>query len=648
LPEPVEDAGEGPGESSGEKDTAEEESSGEEESTGKTARQEGPETQALRVDFAVSRYVKQRPASCAGRLLAFVALMFFGLGLAAAETPDELLQRADHLKTANNSEFQNLLGQLDAQAPALSVSQRDFVDYLHAWQLGYLGRYEDALAAFQAFLARVSDPTLQARARISLINVQVNATHYEDAYATLEALLASADKIEDRTARLLSQTVAATLYGDAGQYDLSLRYVDQALAFDHGDRSTCIALTTKAGTMAKSGALRADDASAQAALAACARIDDVLYANLVRTYQAQALIANGRSNEALQLLQPHDMEILGTHSAAATSIFRAILARCHLLAGDLDKAREMALSAIDNGITQAYSKPVADAYEVLYQAAKRQGQLQNALDYHEKYAAADRAYLSDTTARTLAYQMVNQQVRDNKHQIDVLNERNQVLKLEGEVAAKAAETERLYIALLVFGLSFIVLWAWRTKLSQVRFQKLARRDGLTGILNRQHFMDEAKVGLQYCAKSHREAAMILIDLDNFKTINDTYGHIPGDGVLKQTVAACQELMRSIDLFGRLGGEEFGVLLPDCGVETAAGRAEELRAAIAGIVSPGIETPISASFGVTSTRTSGYDLRQMLIHADSALYSAKHAGRNRVESFSADGADLAPVGAQATA
>ena len=629
MSESVQDAAEGSSEGAAEEGSAEEEGPSE-EGTGEATCQESPETQALRLTIAVSGDVRQRPALCAGRWLASVALLILGLGLAAAETPDELLQRADHLKTGNNSEFQGLLGQLDAEAPALTAAQRDFIDYLHAWQLGYLGRYEDALAAFQAFLARVSDPTLQARARISLINVQVNAAHYEDAYATLEALLASADKIEDRTARLLSQTVAATLYGDAGQYDLSLRYVDQALAFDRSDRSTCIALTTRAGTMARSGELRADDASAQAGLAACMRIDDVLYANLIRTYQAQALIANGRSNDALQLLQPHDAEILGTHSAAATSIFRSILARCHLLAGDLDKARELAVSAIDNGIKQAYSKPVADAYEVLYRAAKRQGRLQDALDYHEKYAAADRAYLSDTTAQTLAYQMVNQQVLDKKRQIDVLNERNQVLQLEGEVASKAAETESLYVASLIVGLVSIALWAYRTKRSQVKFQALSRRDGLTGIVNRQHFMDESKRALKYAAKSSRDVSLILIDLDHFKAVNDTRGHAAGDGVLKQTVATCQQFMRSIDLFGRLGGEEFGVLLPDCGLDIAGRRAEELRCAIAESVRVDPQMAVSASFGATSTRESGYDLRQMLIHADSALYQAKRAGRNRVQ------------------
>jgi diguanylate cyclase (GGDEF)-like protein len=574
-------------------------------------------------------------------LLAAATLLVAGLGF-AAETPDELLQRADHLKTANNSEFEKLLGELDARTPTLSVTQRDYIAYLRAWQLGYLGKYEDALKAFETFLGRVGDSTLQARARIPLVNVQVNAKHYEDAYATLDALLAG--QIEDHTAHLLSQTVAATLYGDAGQYDLALRYVDQALAYDHGDRSTCIALTQKVATLARNGSLLADDVGAKEGLDACTRIGDVLYANIIRAYQAQALIDAGRNSDALRLLHTHDAEMVGTHSAAATSFFRSLLSRCHLLDGDLDKAREFALSAIEYGIKQAYSKSVADAYAVLYEAAKRQGEFERALEYHEKFAAADKAYLNDTTARTLAYQMVNQQVLDKKRQIEALNEKNQVLQLQGEVASKAAETERLYVVLLVFSLASIALWAWRTKRSQMRFQKLARRDGLTGIVNRQHFMDEAKRRIQYGAKSGRDLSLILIDLDNFKTINDTHGHVAGDVVLKQTVTICQQYMRSIDLFGRVGGEEFAVLLPDCGLDTANRRAEELRAAIADFARAGTEIPASASFGVTSTRESGYDLRQMLIQADSALYQAKRTGRNRVEVFDASVGEVAVEGA----
>jgi diguanylate cyclase (GGDEF)-like protein len=185
----------------------------------------------------------------------------------------------------------------------------------------------------------------------------------------------------------------------------------------------------------------------------------------------------------------------------------------------------------------------------------------------------------------------------------------------------------------------------------MRFQKLARRDGLTGILNRQHFMDEAKAVLDHCSRSGREACMILVDFDNFKAVNDTHGHVAGDVVLQSAVGVLQVHMRGNDIFGRLGGEEFGILLPDCGLDTALQRAELLRVAIAGLTrsQTGIDFDVSASFGVTTTIETGYDLRQMLIHADSALYRAKREGRNRVSTFLAtlvaDSADADKVASQ---
>jgi diguanylate cyclase (GGDEF)-like protein len=307
------------------------------------------------------------------------------------------------------------------------------------------------------------------------------------------------------------------------------------------------------------------------------------------------------------------------------------MARCYLLTGDPDKAREYAQSAIDYG-KLAYSKPVANAYNVLYQAAKQQGDYKNALAYHEKYAAADKGFLNDTTARALAYQMVNQQVLDKKRQIDALNEKNRVLELQQEIDAKSALTKRLSILLLLSGLIIVVGWAYRTKRSQVKFQKLARRDGLTGIFNRQYFFESAEETLRYCAKSSREASILAMDLDHFKSVNDKRGHAAGDAVLKRAVAACQAHLRSVDVFGRLGGEEFAILLPDCSAVAAAQRANEMRIAIAGI--PGYteatsDVVVTASFGVATARVCGYNLPSLLAHADTALYAAKHAGRNRV-------------------
>jgi len=559
-------------------------------------------------------------------------LLASACGIAAPENTDQLLQHADQVKLANNDEFHVVLKQLDEQASQLTSRQHDWLDYLHAWQLGYQGDYPQAVSAFDALLAHTQDATVRARARISLIYDQVNTSHYEDAYISVSALVDSLPQVEDRNAHFLSLTAAAYAYNRAGQHDLALQFADKALAYDRSDRSTCIAMEQKAEILYESGKLLPDDPQLRTGFDACRLVADPVSANILSLSLARAQMDHGDVTAALKLLETHDAEILATHSSAAISLFRSVLARCYLLTGDLAHAREYAQSAVDHANNQFYARSVADAYEILYEVANRQNDDKAALAWHEKYAIADKGYLNDISARALAYQMVHQQVLDKKREIEALNEKNRALELRQQIDSKTAEIRLLYIGMLLMGLALVATWAYRTKRSQLKFQKLARRDGLTGIFNRQHFLESAQEVLRYCAKDSREASVLALDLDHFKSVNDMHGHAAGDAVLRRVVAACQARLRSIDIFGRLGGEEFAILLPDCAEEVALLRAEEMRAAIAGLhgradAAAGIVA--TASFGVASTQACGYNLPTLLAHADSALYAAKRAGRNRV-------------------
>lgn len=559
-------------------------------------------------------------------------LLASACGIAAPENTDQLLQHADQVKLANNDEFHVVLKQLDEQAGQLTSRQHDWLDYLHAWQLGYQGDYPQAVSAFDALLAHTQDATVRARARISLIYDQVNTSHYEDAYISVSALVDSLPQVEDRNAHFLSLTAAAYAYNRAGQHDLALQFADKALAYDRSDRSTCIAMEQKAEILYESGKLLPDDPQLRTGFDACRLVADPVSANILSLSLARAQMDHGDVAAALKLLETHDAEILATHSSAAISLFRSVLARCYLLTGDLAHAREYAQSAVDHANNQFYARSVADAYEILYEVANRQNDDKAALAWHEKYAIADKGYLNDISARALAYQMVHQQVLDKKREIEALNEKNRALELRQQIDSKTAEIRLLYIGMLLMGLALVATWAYRTKRSQLKFQKLARRDGLTGIFNRQHFLESAQDVLRYCAKDSREASVLALDLDHFKSVNDMHGHAAGDAVLRRVVAACQARLRSIDIFGRLGGEEFAILLPDCAEEVALLRAEEMRAAIAGLhgradAAAGIVA--TASFGVASTQACGYNLPTLLAHADSALYAAKRAGRNRV-------------------
>jgi diguanylate cyclase (GGDEF)-like protein len=158
----------------------------------------------------------------------------------------------------------------------------------------------------------------------------------------------------------------------------------------------------------------------------------------------------------------------------------------------------------------------------------------------------------------------------------------------------------------------------------------AATDALTGLPNRRAIQDTLKRMIAHSVRTLSPLAAIVIDLDHFKQINDTYGHEEGDTVLAAVGDVLSSSLQGDGFAGRNGGEEFIGLLPDADATTALVRAEEIRAAIAMIKIPGVERAITASFGVAIHPEVAGDSETLLRLADRALYVAKAGGRNRVE------------------
>ena len=169
-----------------------------------------------------------------------------------------------------------------------------------------------------------------------------------------------------------------------------------------------------------------------------------------------------------------------------------------------------------------------------------------------------------------------------------------------------------------------------------KLRRLLQTDHLTGAANRAHFFDVAEQTFQTCKRSGEPLSLIAIDLDRFKTINDTYGHAVGDDVLKAVATACRSALRPPHTFARLGGEEFVALLPGVGRDAALALADKIRAMIAGldVVTPSGLLQVTASFGSASLGPSATTITHLLAQADEALYAAKRAGRDRVCVFDA--------------
>ncbi|HZL30777.1 MAG TPA: GGDEF domain-containing protein [Pseudolabrys sp.] len=190
--------------------------------------------------------------------------------------------------------------------------------------------------------------------------------------------------------------------------------------------------------------------------------------------------------------------------------------------------------------------------------------------------------------------------------------------------------------LFTISIAFILL-AMAKERTELRHRTAAMVDPLTGIANRRAFLHDAgQLALRHRNKP-RPTAVLLVDLDHFKSINDRFGHALGDRVLEIFTAAARESIRASDLIGRIGGEEFASVLYDTSQEKAVAVAERIREAFAQAAQEVDGRPVCAtvSIGLVHSEAAAIDVSELLAQADQALYFAKENGRNRVEVASLD-------------
>jgi diguanylate cyclase (GGDEF)-like protein len=207
-----------------------------------------------------------------------------------------------------------------------------------------------------------------------------------------------------------------------------------------------------------------------------------------------------------------------------------------------------------------------------------------------------------------------------------------------ELVAASAPVARL--ALLAAAALLATVLVWRTR----ELQTLSARDKLTGVLNRAIFDDLLHDATLRARRYGRPLSILMLDVDEFKHFNDTWGHAAGDEALKAVAAAIKQSVRQGEIVARYGGDEFVVLFPETRPDTAVSRGEKIRMRVPPIVAGGRgreqTVPVTISAGVASLPADGIDGFEVLNQADMRLYEAKHAGRNAVVGPAA--ADVPPA------
>ncbi|MGA2781037.1 MAG: GGDEF domain-containing protein [Smithella sp.] len=192
----------------------------------------------------------------------------------------------------------------------------------------------------------------------------------------------------------------------------------------------------------------------------------------------------------------------------------------------------------------------------------------------------------------------------------------------------------LAIAYLIGGVGFFIINRYQFNLfmNQLKLEEMATIDVLTQVSNRRYFLNIMEREFQQSKRYKKQISLMIIDLDYFKKINDTYGHTVGDYVLMEFAKICSREIRKTDMIGRLGGEEFAVMLPNTDVENARILAERIRKAVDHAIFEyqAVRIHLTVSIGLASfPLVDANDPHELIIKADEFLYLAKEKGRNRV-------------------
>lgn len=554
------------------------------------------------------------------------------VGHAATITdPGQFLDRIESLRTADHPRFEQMLAQIHRESPRLTTTEQWHLRYLDAYETLYQGDVVKSEPQLREIIDHSGDATLKAKASALLLDNLGLSRRYEEAFELANRLTATLPEVKDPQARVLLLSDLSQMLDFAGQIDLAIQYARMAEDAVPPGETVCRPLSMEVAALSNGKRLTSTSTILQRAIDTCVAARQPVVANTMGLVLGSLYIDENQPAKALAVFDRIDPDVLASHYYPHILSAQVERAQAYEKLGRDDEASKAALAAVAMSHPGDISEWLQTAYELLYRIEKKQGNASAALRYYEQYVIQDKAYLNDTSARTLAYQTVQQHVLAKKLETEELSKQNNILRLQQALDTKAVETSRLYIVLLLMALASIVLWLFRLKRSQLDFKRLSHSDGLTGIFNHQHFIGEADRVLRLLEKKHGHACLISIDLDHFKQVNDTHGHAMGDAVLRHTVALCQIQLRPADLFGRLGGEEFGILLHECSRERGMDIANRIRIAIGAspMEKDGCVISISASVGLASTDASGYELLRLCMEADAALYRAKRAGRNRV-------------------
>lgn len=566
-----------------------------------------------------------------GLVLAVCLIPLIGSKAQAASTLD--IEALDRVFTSDTLAFRKQVAELESHSQQFSLEDQLHLRYYAALAAMLQSDYRLAQANLQQVLADSAEQRLRYRSLVSLINVyQLTGNFYQ---AFVHGLQLSEEPVD--SVPLADQArgtlVMALVLMDSGLYEEASELIREKQLLQTEPRFRCAALYLISQIAYKSQIFVRSLSEIGAERDWCKQQDQRLYAYLTETSLAILQLEQQRPDEALRILLPQRDHVKHFGYENLSVFWQAVLVRALAQHGGAELHDEMLRleQLVQTPVVQQSLEGAMLAYQALMMAYKTLDDPKKSLVYSELYIRDYQRHHNRQLTAALAYHAALMQAAQRKKEIEALNLTTGRLQLEAALSKAEAQNHQLYLALsavVVLVLSVVLYWIYRAK---ARLRERVTYDKLTRVYSRDHFEDLLDQALEQAAIAQQEVGFILFDLDHFKLINDNYGHPVGDWVLQQMAATVRGCLRGSDAFGRIGGEEFAIMLRDCDLEHTLALAETVRQAIETIDSTpsGKQFVVTASFGVAMASGAQYHARLLVANADDLLYQAKRAGRNRV-------------------
>jgi diguanylate cyclase (GGDEF)-like protein len=485
-----------------------------------------------------------------------------------------------------------------------------------------------------ALARKAGNRSLEAEAIGDIGYLQYQRGAMADALANLQNAYRLSAQLGDEKERLEALSNIANVYADAhvAQYDRAIEYYKQLLdEYEKHGQPGDVADTmfNIASTLQTKGDFTAAELHYRRALDAFQKLGKAADVAFTKRDLALALMKQGRAAEALPLLDAslafydgHDVEN-ATHARQFRGMAYRRVGRLRDALRELDTARQFYERENNVRFLEKNVEETALVYSQL-------GDWRAAYDASVRHAALAQTLATSRNDELSSRLRVSFDTEKKDQENRALARENGLRAVALREAQRSGRLQIVVSALIALLAAALAILFWRQVVNTRRMRSMAMTDELTRLPNRRHILAATEIAFDAAKRERRPAAVMVLDIDHFKRINDTWSHAAGDTVLQSVARTCRVALRPDDLIGRIGGEEFLVVLHSATAQQAHEIAERLRVAVARLdlspIAPDLHVTISLGVCVTTD----YNTSAAVAAADSMLYRAKDSGRNRVE------------------